>query len=74
MVASFRAPVCFMNFGLIPDRHRYCTYLYYSGLGWRVEGLGRTNKTRIYKGNTGGGGRVWGLGIRGRYIDLHGGV
>jgi hypothetical protein len=29
-VAAFRSPVCFMNFGLIPDRHRYCTYLYYS--------------------------------------------
>jgi hypothetical protein len=28
-VAAFRAPVCFINFGLIPDRHRYCTYLYY---------------------------------------------
>jgi hypothetical protein len=24
-VAAFRSPVCFMNFGLIPDRHRYCT-------------------------------------------------
>ena len=29
-----REPVCFMNFGLIPDRHRYCTYLYYA-CGWR---------------------------------------
>jgi hypothetical protein len=29
-VAAFRAPVCFINFGLIPDRHRFCTYLYYS--------------------------------------------
>jgi hypothetical protein len=25
-----RFGVCFINFGLIPDRHRYCTYLYYS--------------------------------------------
>jgi hypothetical protein len=33
-VATFRAPVCFMNFGLIPYRHRYCTYLYY------LEGIG----------------------------------
>ena len=29
-MAAFRSPVCFMNLGLIPDRHRYCTYLYYS--------------------------------------------
>jgi hypothetical protein len=29
-VAAFRAPVCFIKFGLIPYRHRYCTYLYYS--------------------------------------------
>jgi hypothetical protein len=28
-VASFRSPVCFMNFGLILYRHRYCTYYYY---------------------------------------------
>jgi hypothetical protein len=28
-VAAFRAPVCFMTLGLIPDRHRYWTYLYY---------------------------------------------
>ena len=24
-----RAPFYFINSGLIPDRHRYCTYLYY---------------------------------------------
>jgi len=29
MVAAFRAPVCFINLGLIPYRHRYWTYLYY---------------------------------------------
>jgi hypothetical protein len=29
-VATFRAPFYFINLGLIPDRHRYCTYLYYS--------------------------------------------
>ena len=28
-VAAFRAPVCFINLGLILDRHRHCTYLYY---------------------------------------------
>ena len=28
-VASFRAPVCLITLGLIPDRHRYWTYLYY---------------------------------------------
>jgi hypothetical protein len=28
-VAAFRAPVCFINLGLIPYRHRYWTYLYY---------------------------------------------
>ena len=28
-VAALRAPVCFIKFGLIPYRHRYCTYLYY---------------------------------------------
>jgi hypothetical protein len=28
-VAAFRSPVFFINLGLIPDRHRYCTYLYY---------------------------------------------
>ncbi len=28
-MAAFRAPVCFINLGLIPDRNRYWTYLYY---------------------------------------------
>ena len=28
-VAAFRAPFYFINSGLIPDRRRYCTYLYY---------------------------------------------
>ncbi len=37
-VAAFRSPVCFMNFGLIPDRHRYCTYLYYSRVGYPGRG------------------------------------
>jgi hypothetical protein len=30
-VAAFRAPFYFINLWLISDRHRYCTYLYYSG-------------------------------------------
>jgi hypothetical protein len=29
-VAAFRAPFYFINLWLISDRHRYCTYLYYS--------------------------------------------
>jgi len=29
-VAAFRAPFYFINLWLIPDRHRYWTYLYYS--------------------------------------------
>ena len=28
-MAVFKAPVCFINLGLIPYRHRYLTYLYY---------------------------------------------
>ena len=28
-VAAFRAPVCFINFGLIPYRQSYCTLHYY---------------------------------------------
>ncbi len=28
-VAAFWAPFYFINSGLIPDRRRYCTYLYY---------------------------------------------
>ncbi len=27
-VATFRAPVCFINLWLIPYRHRYWTYIY----------------------------------------------
>ena len=28
-MASFRTPVCFINFGLIPYRQSFCTLLYY---------------------------------------------
>ena len=53
-VAAFRAPVCFMNFGLIPYRHRYCTYLYYS-----CPGSGERQGWRGGKGHDGHTGMIY---------------
>ena len=59
-MAAFRAPVCFINFGLIPYRHRYCTYLYYLrgriqrwfGPWARHHDIPRWSKLRAFKDGT----------------------
>ena len=44
-MAAFRAPVCFINLGLIPDRQSYCTLHYYLG--------GRRNEFKVSVGKGG---------------------